>query len=110
MNIWTKKEKWKNAFGDENKKVYFGEDIFDWRKFEKKAREISKILKFQNNKEVTLFYFAFKTKINKNLNEWMKGLFLLSFFLLRKLFQSIRLYIKGILDGQPAPHCLANKW
>ena len=30
------------------------------------------------------------------------------FFIIRKLFQSIRLYIKGMLDGQPATHHLAN--
>ena len=29
-------------------------------------------------------------------------------FFIRKLFQSIRLYIKGILDGRPAALCLVN--
>ena len=29
-------------------------------------------------------------------------------FFIRKLFQSIRLYIKGMLNGQPATHRLAE--
>ena len=65
---------------------------------------------YSNKSEIIFLFFNYFLKFSKLVLSSLKILArMLVFFFLRKLFQSMRLYIQGMLDGQPAPHCLANR-
>ena len=76
---------------------------------EKVAKKLKR--KLVLGRYVLRFHFKQKTFFSRKYSEVKTLLlYIVIFFYIRKLFQSTRLYIKGILDGWPATLCLVNDW